>query len=125
MINVCSGRLTVEEIAQAQADGRFQVDENSFYGYAALRDNVAIDRLAQSAYHAYGAQTDYKNYQGNPMPEWTDLPQGIKSAWRNAVADILGNIGLDSGNIQPAKPEPQINLLLTTKPFNPVPVDEA
>lgn len=36
-------------------------------------------------YRAYGSVTDFKNYQGNPMPEWRDLPPKIQEAWRAAA----------------------------------------
>lgn len=44
--------------------------------------------LAASAYHAYGAVTDHKNYQGLPMPEWSALPEKIQTAWRAAVIQV-------------------------------------
>jgi hypothetical protein len=37
-------------------------------------------------YQIYGSVTDFKNFQGNPMPEWEALPDKIKLAWE-AVAD--------------------------------------
>jgi hypothetical protein len=37
-------------------------------------------------YRVYGSVTDFKNYQGLPMPEWDALPAKIVEAW-NAVAD--------------------------------------
>lgn len=42
------------------------------------RDKYALAKLG---YAAYGATTDFKNYQGLPMPTWDALPQGIKDAW--------------------------------------------
>lgn len=36
---------------------------------------------AQEAYARYGAATDFKNYQGNPMPAFADLPAKIQEAW--------------------------------------------
>jgi hypothetical protein len=41
---------------------------------------------AEGLYRAYGEFTDFKNFQGNPMPEWGDLPERIQGAWQ-AVAD--------------------------------------
>lgn len=41
---------------------------------------------AADLYHVYGHVTDFKNFQGNPMPAWDDLPSKIKEAWQ-AVAD--------------------------------------
>lgn len=40
---------------------------------------------AEAAYAAYGKTTDYKNYQGLPMPKWEDLGQKIQQAWINAA----------------------------------------
>lgn len=49
-------------------------------------------KVAQEAYEAYGRRTDFKNFQGNPMPKWEDLPPIIKEAWivasRQAVASV-------------------------------------
>lgn len=44
---------------------------------------------AQSAYNAYGAVTDHKNYQGLPMPTFDALTDKIKSAWIGAVKDVF------------------------------------
>jgi len=36
---------------------------------------------AKAAYRAYGATTNFLNFQGNPMPEWDALPEKIRAAW--------------------------------------------
>ena len=41
--------------------------------------------LARVAYRGYGETTDFKNFQGNPMPAWDDLPEKIRAAWINAA----------------------------------------
>jgi hypothetical protein len=41
--------------------------------------------LGEVAYAAYGRTTDFKNYQGLPMPAWTDLGDTIRQAWENAA----------------------------------------
>lgn len=41
--------------------------------------------IAEGMYNAYGATTDFKNFQGNPMPKWEDLPPAIKDAWASAA----------------------------------------
>ena len=41
--------------------------------------------ITASAYRAYAASTGNKNYQGNPMPAFDDLPQAIQTAWEAAV----------------------------------------
>jgi hypothetical protein len=40
------------------------------------------------AYRAYGEVTDFKNFRGDPMPEFEDLPEKIQSAWREAARAI-------------------------------------
>ncbi len=51
--------------------------------------------LAKKAYLAYGQTTDFKNYQGLPMPEWENLPEGIQQAWCNAAIAIADRAALD------------------------------
>jgi hypothetical protein len=43
------------------------------------------EKMARLAYKRYGAVTDFKNFQGNPMPEFDELPEKIKEAWKAAV----------------------------------------
>jgi hypothetical protein len=40
---------------------------------------------AKAAYQRYGAVTDFKNFQGNPMPEFEKLPEAIQCAWAAAA----------------------------------------
>jgi hypothetical protein len=47
------------------------------------------EKIAQRAYKAYGAVTEFKNYQGLPMPEWNALPAKIQEAWRAAVKEAV------------------------------------
>ncbi len=47
-----------------------------------------IDVLAEEAYAAYGAVTDFKNYQGLPMPQWHELPEKIREAWKAATQHV-------------------------------------
>lgn len=54
--------------------------------------------LAKLAYRAYGETTDFKNFQGNPMPAWEDLGERIQKAWiaaARAIADDLQGEFLD------------------------------
>ncbi|MEU7092957.1 hypothetical protein [Kitasatospora aureofaciens] len=46
---------------------------------------------ARTAYEAYGDATDGKNFLGDPMPEWHDLPEPIRRAWAQAAAAILAH----------------------------------
>ncbi len=41
--------------------------------------------LAKMTYGAYGQVTDFKNYQGLPMPEWDALTDTIREAWKAAA----------------------------------------
>jgi hypothetical protein len=47
-----------------------------------------LEELAKQAYAAYGSVTDYKNYQGLPMPQWADLTPKIRQAWRVSVLRV-------------------------------------
>lgn len=44
---------------------------------------------AQVAYRSYGNTTGNRNFLGQPMPTWDDLPHAIQLAWQNAVADAI------------------------------------
>lgn len=44
--------------------------------------------LAVIGYQAYGDAAGWKNYQGNPMPTWEELPEAIKSYWSAAALKI-------------------------------------
>lgn len=46
------------------------------------------EELARCAYLAYGKQTDFKNFRGEPMPAWEDLPEAIQKAWSAAATAI-------------------------------------
>lgn len=39
---------------------------------------------ARIAYIAYGKVTGFKNFRGDPMPEFEDLPETIREAWEAA-----------------------------------------
>lgn len=51
--------------------------------------HVDVRELALIAYTAYGQTTDFKNFQGNPMPAWQDLPDKIQEAWIASVQAVL------------------------------------
>lgn len=50
-----------------------------------LRSPELYTETAESMYNAYAAVTDNKNFQGNPMPNFADLPPKIQSAWEAAA----------------------------------------
>lgn len=107
-IFVSSGLLTHLEIAELQSLDRFRVNEDGL-GFGLCPEDKGIDRLAQAAYHDYGAVTNHLNYQGLPMPNWEDLTDKIRDAWRNATLSILINCGYDATT----------TLAPTNKAFNP------
>lgn len=47
------------------------------------------EKLAKRAYEAYGKVTDFKNYQGLPMPKWEELSDKIKQAWLAACLEVI------------------------------------
>lgn len=53
---------------------------------------LTLDDLAQRAYDAYGAETDHKNFRGEPMPAWDDLPCKIQDAWRSAALEVKNTL---------------------------------
>lgn len=44
--------------------------------------------LAEEAYLAYGEVTDFKNFRGEPMPMFKDLPATIQKAWEAAAERV-------------------------------------
>ncbi len=55
------------------------------------------EKLAKQSYYAYGSVTEFKNYQGLPMPEWEQLTDKIREAWK-AAARYAFNEGFEAGN---------------------------
>jgi hypothetical protein len=45
--------------------------------------------LAEQAYNAYSQATGNKNFMGNEMPKFNNLPENIKSAWNNAASEVI------------------------------------
>jgi len=45
--------------------------------------------IAESAYKAYAASTGNKNFRGESMPEFNDLPLAIQTAWNAAVSSAV------------------------------------
>lgn len=75
-----------------RCDGQGEASVGEFLVIRRLEDDeLAQDRSmtltnrGQIAYEAYGRVTDHKNYRGEPMPAWDDLPEPIKLAWIQAA----------------------------------------
>jgi hypothetical protein len=43
----------------------------------------------KQAYQAYGSVTNWKNYKGDPMPSFEELPPKIQEAWGAFTREIL------------------------------------
>ncbi len=89
---VNSGELTISEISSCQCDPEcWHVDDQGL-GWGKISKEVAIARLAFAAYRAYGKTTDFKNYRGEPMPDFSVLPEKIQEAWKAATSEILWQV---------------------------------
>ena len=53
--------------------------------YKQLEVNPFYMDLAKQAYGHYGAVVDFKNFRGEPMPEFDELPENIRKAWHDAT----------------------------------------
>jgi len=54
--------------------------------------------VAKEAYRAYAAVTDNKNFRGDEMPKFSELPEEIQNAWEAACQksiDYAVEIGLN------------------------------
>ena len=78
----------------------FDADENNFsatFNPLALMTQEEDKSLpgpdfgdyAERAYMAYGEKAKWKNFQGNPMPKWAELPENIRTCWTAAAAKII------------------------------------
>lgn len=54
------------------------------YPYKALPVNEFYMNLAESTYNHYGAAVEFKNFQGQPLPNFDDLGELQKKAWHDA-----------------------------------------
>ncbi len=44
---------------------------------------------AKAAYAAYGESVHWKNFRGEPMPQFSELPEAIQCAWDSACEGAL------------------------------------
>lgn len=51
-------------------------------GALPLPSDGEIESLARDFYAAYMVSCEGKNYQGNPCPQWQELPEAIRGHWR-------------------------------------------
>jgi len=55
-----------------------------------IKKETTLD--APQAYAAYSAHTGNKNFRGEEMPAFDDLPEGIKGAWRAALVPATAEL---------------------------------
>jgi hypothetical protein len=56
-----------------------------------VKDTEVIDpvNFPRIAYEAYGDRAGWKNYRGDAMPAWADLPPPIRLCWEAATTKII------------------------------------
>lgn len=47
-----------------------------------------LAQLASVAYKNYGKVADFKNFKGDPLPEWENLTQKTQEAWKGVVLSL-------------------------------------
>lgn len=67
-----------------------------------MKDEAYFD-----AYRAYGSVTDFKNYQGLPMPEWEALTDKIRLAWMEAVKSVYRHLDMGGGQLDLLRRNPE------------------
>ena len=78
----------VLQLLSEASDSR--TDPDTFRAHCKLVEQriMAHANAAQQAYAAYSASTGNKNFRGEEMPAWEELPPAIQAAW-NAAADAV------------------------------------
>lgn len=46
----------------------------------------------RTAYNAYGAITEHRNYKGDPMPTWDELTALARVAWIAAASAVVKKV---------------------------------
>lgn len=67
-------------------------------------DGKSVRQRAEEAYARYGAVTDFKNFRGDPMPAFADLPEKIQAAWEAAATTDGSNLNPYPHSKDPASP---------------------
>lgn len=67
--------------------------------------------IAASVYRAYAASTGNKNFKGDPMPAFGDLPIAIQTAWEAAArhTGVLSRFSPDTSSERMAEAEQKWN----------------
>ena len=48
--------------------------------------------LGQIAFEAYGDNREWKDWRGQPMPQWNEVKEGIREAWEVAAEAVKVNV---------------------------------
>lgn len=67
------------------------VIEEAFRAQQGPKTSTTRESRGRIAYTAYGRTVQFKNWQGDPMPSWPELPMHIREAWivsANVVWDL-------------------------------------
>lgn len=67
-----------------QVLNNIRLAEINYQAFIKENENL-MKKQVLDAYDRYGSVTDYKNFQGNPMPKFDELPVKIQEAWFAAV----------------------------------------
>jgi len=52
-------------------------------------DEIDWQSIARNSYEAYNQVSNWKNYQGLPMPQWDDLPANVRDAWLASAKESI------------------------------------
>lgn len=66
-----------------------------------MRPGLPWSVIAESAYRAYSASTGNKNFLGQQMPAFSDLPQPIRVAWEAAARQVGCCLDVEMGGETP------------------------
>lgn len=57
-----------------------------------MTDDELVTELAENAFIAYGNTVGWVNVAGKPMPQWAELGDTIRDAWKAATARICADL---------------------------------
>lgn len=56
-----------------------------------VENNLYWEKMARYGYESYADNSEWKNFQGNEMPLWDNLPQNIRDNWIHTVKCLINN----------------------------------
>lgn len=79
---------TMELVVQPSQSDMAAVLREEMQAQGPVGPGMPWRHIAASAYRAYAASTENKNFRGDPMPAFDDLPQPIRTAWEAAARQV-------------------------------------